>query len=210
MLRPMITISGENTDLGKLTSMPIITYTVDNTDENELNVIIRLDNDIIQNITNIIKKQNYTIDLTGVWNNLDTDYHNLYIIAYDTQKITKRLYTFIKYVKEMYLPTISGYDINLGRRDYSFTQSFLVNSEDESVSLNVVVKVDSNIISNINNAIKNNVYTADLTSVWSSLTQGLHAITITLTDSNSNTVMRTYKFYKSNGSNHAPTVNMVQ
>lgn len=93
-------------------------------------------------------------------------------------------------------PVISGADSNLGNKSSSFTVGYTVNDSDTADTLTVTEKVDGTILRTINNAVRNQTYTLDLGSVWSSLSLGSHTITITVTDGKGGTATRTYTFTK--------------
>lgn len=93
-------------------------------------------------------------------------------------------------------PVISGADSNLGNKSSSFTVDYTVNDYDTGDTLTVTEKVDGTTLRTINNAVRGQTYTLDLSSVWSSLSLGSHAITITVTDGKGGTATRTYTFTK--------------
>lgn len=91
---------------------------------------------------------------------------------------------------------ISGTNSNLGIKLASFTVNYFVNDKDTSHMLTVTEKVDGTTLRTINNAVRGQTYTLDLSSVWSTLTLGAHTITITVTDGKGGTATRTYTFTK--------------
>lgn len=93
-------------------------------------------------------------------------------------------------------PIISGSDSNLGSKSASFTVNYSVNDTDTGDTLTVTEKVDGTTLRTINNAVRNQTYTLDLSSVWSTLSLGSHTITITVTDDKGGTTTRTYTFTK--------------
>ncbi|GAB6891092.1 DUF6273 domain-containing protein [Geobacillus stearothermophilus] len=93
-------------------------------------------------------------------------------------------------------PTISGSDSNLGNKAASFTVDYSVNDTDTGDTLTVTEKVDGTTLRTINNAVRGQTYTLDLSSVWSTLSLGSHAITITVNDGKGGTATRTYTFVK--------------
>lgn len=92
--------------------------------------------------------------------------------------------------------TISDSDSNLGNKSASFTVNYSVNDTDTGDTLTVTEKVDGTTLRTINNAVRNQTYTLDLSSVWSTLSLGSHTITITVTDNKGDTMTRTYTFTK--------------
>ena len=94
--------------------------------------------------------------------------------------------------------TISGADSNLGNKSAPFTVNYSVNDTDTGDTLTVTEKVDTTTIRTINNAVRGQTYTLDLSSIWSTLTLGSHTITITVTDGKGGTATRTYTFMKTN------------
>lgn len=93
-------------------------------------------------------------------------------------------------------PTISGSDSNLGNKAVSFTIDYSVDDTDTADTLTVTEKVDATTIRTINNAVRGQTYTLDLSSVWSSLSLGAHIVTITVDDGKGGTATRTYTFAK--------------
>ncbi|WP_199222365.1 MULTISPECIES: hypothetical protein [unclassified Geobacillus] len=93
-------------------------------------------------------------------------------------------------------PVISGSDSNLGNKSAPFTINYSVNDTDTSDTLTVTEKVDTTTIRTINNAVRGQTYTLDLSSVWSTLSLGSHTITITVNDGKGGTATRTYTFTK--------------
>lgn len=93
-------------------------------------------------------------------------------------------------------PVISGADANLGNKSASFTVNYSVNDTDTGDTLTVTEKVDGTTIRTINNAVRNQTYTLNLSSVWSTLSLGSHTITIIVTDDKGGTTTRTYTFTK--------------
>ncbi|EMI10356.1 Ig-like domain-containing protein [Anoxybacillus gonensis] len=93
-------------------------------------------------------------------------------------------------------PVVSGSDSNLGNKSAPFTINYSVGDTDTGDTLTVTEKVDATTIRTINNAVRGQTYTLDLSSVWSSLSLGSHTITITVTDGKGGTATRTYTFTK--------------
>lgn len=93
-------------------------------------------------------------------------------------------------------PTISGSDSNLGNKSASFTVNYSVNDTDTGDTLTVTEKVDGTTLRTINNVVRGQTYTLDLSSVWSVLSLGSHTITITVNDGKGGTTTRTYTFTK--------------
>lgn len=93
-------------------------------------------------------------------------------------------------------PTISGSDSDIGNKSTSFTIDYTVDDADTGDTLTVTEKVNNTIIRTINNAVRGQTYTLDLSSVWSSLSLGSHTITITVDDGKGGTATRTYTFTK--------------
>lgn len=93
-------------------------------------------------------------------------------------------------------PTISGKDADLGSKSAPFTIDYTVNDTDTTDTLTITEKVDTTTIRTINNAVRGQTYTLDLSSVWSTLSLGSHTITITVNDGKGGTATRTYTFTK--------------
>ncbi|OKO91409.1 IgA protease [Geobacillus proteiniphilus] len=93
-------------------------------------------------------------------------------------------------------PTISGTDADLGSKSAPFTIDYIVNDTDTTDTLTITEKVDTTVIRTINNAVRNQTYTLDVSSVWNTLALGAHTITITIDDGKGGTATRTYTFTK--------------
>ena len=93
-------------------------------------------------------------------------------------------------------PVISGSDSNLGNKSAPFTVNYSVNDTDTGDALTVTEKVDGTTLRTINNAVRGQTYTLDLSSVWSTLSLGSHTVTITVNDGKGGTATRTYTFVK--------------
>ena len=93
-------------------------------------------------------------------------------------------------------PTISGSDSDLGNKSTPFTVDYSVDDTDTDDTLTITEKVDGTTLRTINNAVRGQTYTLDLSSVWSSLSLGSHTITITVDDGKGGTATRTYTFTK--------------
>jgi hypothetical protein len=91
---------------------------------------------------------------------------------------------------------VSGADSNLGNKSSSFTVDYTVNDSDTGDTLTVTENVDGMTLRTINNAVRGQTYTLDLSSIWTSLSLGSHTITITVTDGKGGTATRTYTFTK--------------
>lgn len=93
-------------------------------------------------------------------------------------------------------PTISGGDSDLGNKSTPFTINYSVNDTDTGDTLTVTEKVDVTTLRTINNAVRGQTYTLDLSGIWSVLSLGSHTITITVNDGKGGTTTRTYTFTK--------------
>jgi hypothetical protein len=199
-------ISGKNKDLGTFEdNMPSISFSVDDDDEKDtLSVEITLDGDTIDSVGSAIRNKDYDVDFTNVWNSLDGGLHTVKITVSDGEDDATRKYTFtkIKYT----LPQISGFDANLSYQDYAFMQSYSISDEYENTFLNVVEKIDNDVINTRNDIIRDEVYYINLNVVWNSLSLGVHKITITVTDKKGGTCTRIYNFYKINPTSTVVTI----
>ncbi|MCL2670531.1 MAG: DUF6273 domain-containing protein [Clostridiales bacterium] len=91
-------------------------------------------------------------------------------------------------------PTISGSDSDLGVKTAPFSQTFSVNDVNAGDTLTVTTQLNSMILQTIPNAIRNNVYSIDLTPIqFYSLASGEHTLKITVSDGAA-TATRTYTF----------------
>lgn len=93
-------------------------------------------------------------------------------------------------------PSISGSDSDLGEKTASFGVDYTVGDTDAADTITVVEKIDGTAVRTINNAVRGQTYTFDLTGNWSGLSLGSHTMTITATDNNGASATRTYTFTK--------------
>lgn len=93
-------------------------------------------------------------------------------------------------------PVISGSDQNLGNKAAPFSVTYSVNDTDAADELVVTEKIDATTINTINNAVRNQTYTIDLSSVWPTLALGQHTIVIIVSDGKGGTATRKYTFTK--------------
>jgi len=107
-------------------------------------------------------------------------------------------------------PTVSGSDSDLGNKSASFTVDYTVNDTDLSDTLTITEKVDTTTIRTINNAVRGQTYTLDLSSVWNTLALGVHTITITVDDGKGGTATRTYTFTKTDDRVKFSLVNPIE
>ncbi len=99
-------------------------------------------------------------------------------------------------------PTITLEDENLGDVSIAFSKSYSVNDGNEDDALTITedfVSSDGTVINNIrtiNNAERNLEYTLDLSSIWDTISLGVHRIRITVEDDTGNSVSRVLTFNK--------------
>lgn len=94
------------------------------------------------------------------------------------------------------VPVVSGTDENLGEQSSSFTRDYTIDDSDASDTLTIVEKIDDTNLRTIENAVRNQTYSLDLSSAWSELSLGDHTITITVSDGNGASAVRTFTFTK--------------
>lgn len=192
-LIPIVTT--ENKDLGKLEKVPYFSYKVNDNNKNEnLSVSIYLDRYMLDFVDGVERGKIYSVDFADMWDSLSNEKHTLKISAYDGTEYTKKMYNFTKIIYQP--PTISGYNTNLGYQDSSFVQSYVVKDEYENTPLTVIESIDDTIFNTITSALRDNTYNIDLSSVWDSLSIGLHKIEIKVIDRFENGETRTFNFYK--------------
>lgn len=91
---------------------------------------------------------------------------------------------------------ISGEDEDFGEITAPFTVNYTVDDDDPDDVITVTEKVDDIVIRTINNAVRGQTYTLDISSVWPSLSLGAHTATITADDGKGGIAVRTYTFTK--------------
>jgi hypothetical protein len=101
-------------------------------------------------------------------------------------------------------PQISDSDRALGNKDASFTLPYTV-SEVDGENFQILEKVDNTQIRSLTNQSAGS-FTLDLSSVWSGLALGAHTLTITATDPQNASAVRTFTFTKTNTAPPAPSV----
>ena len=107
-------------------------------------------------------------------------------------------------------PEVSGYNTSLGEKYYPFKLTYSIHDKFTLTSLTIIEKID-NLICNIRaNSIRDNVYELDLTEIWYGLSDGLHTISITVTDERGGSDIREYKFYKGNSSTNVDSINLIK
>ncbi len=140
------TISGSDMDLGGKFKDFTVDYTIQDADGDTVKVEIRLDGAIKQSpaATTLGVRKYYTVPVKS----LDLGRHTIDIIASDPAGAKSiRKYTFQKVNSA---PTISGKDENLGAKNTGFSYTYTI-SDSEADSVQVVEKINGNIIRTLNN-----------------------------------------------------------
>lgn len=140
-------ISGSNTDLGAKVSNFDVEYVVQDPENDEVKVEIKVDDIRVQapTVTTLGVKRYYNVDLKD----LKLGKHKIEIIATDTKgESSNRTYTFQKVNSA---PIISGMDEDLGAKNTAFTYTYQV-SDSEGDSVKVVEKLNGEVIRTLDNA----------------------------------------------------------
>src|SRR5690606_38531756 len=93
-------------------------------------------------------------------------------------------------------PVIFGGDEDVGEITEPFKVNYTVDDSDHDDVITISEKVDDIVIRTINNAVRGQTYTLDISSVWPSLSLGAHTATITADDGKGGIAVRTYTFTK--------------
>ena len=138
---------GSNTDLGAKVSNFDVEYVVQDPENEEVKVEIKVDDIRVQapTVTTLGVKRYYNVDLKD----LKLGKHKIEIIATDTKgESTTRTYTFQKVNSA---PIISGMDEDLGAKNTAFTYTYQV-SDSEGNTVRVIEKLNGNVIRTLDNA----------------------------------------------------------
>ena len=142
----------------------------------------------------------------------DEIYYQSYLTGNTTEEVNTDLYP--GHMKWGYLPvlellntppTISGSNSNLGDKTQTFSVDYTVNDSDSKDTLTITEKLNNTVIRTINNAVRNQIYTFNITSSMFAnlILYKTNTIEITVSDGKLSTT-RTYTFRKSNT---APVIN---
>jgi hypothetical protein len=104
-------------------------------------------------------------------------------------------------------PLISDSDTALGDKSTAFSINYTITEDNASQTFTLTEKINNTVLRTLTNQPGGSPqsYTLDLTSVWGSLEKGTHTITITASDNQGATSVRTYTFVISNNVPSPPT-----
>lgn len=190
-------LNGEDSDLGNKLNSFVTTYSFNDTNENNtITVMIKLDDLYVETISNAERNKEYTYNLSPRWDGLENKQHSIEIIASNGKEVLTRIYTFTKIAKVDYSPIISGSDENLGVIKEAFSKTYTISDEDTLTKLKVEKKLDNVVFETIEEATNGENYTLDISSIWETLSVGIHRLSLVLSDDYSNSVVRNCTFYK--------------
>lgn len=175
-------ISGQDSDLGGRSLGFTINYDVTDSDGDEVDVTITLNNEELSNITTNSKNGlTFTLSDDKVKALTIGDIYTITIKADDRKGgVAYRRYTF---TKTNSVPVISGNDKDLGEKSETFSHTFSV-TDYEKDPISFVVKLDGKVIKEVEQAEDGTEYTADVSyDDFIRLSYGSHKITIEAWDS---------------------------
>lgn len=194
-------ISDSNRDLGDKNSDFAITYTVNDSDSGDtLTVTESIDGTVVRTINPAVRNQTYTINIKV--SELSIASHTVTINVSDGKGGTAtRIYTFRR---TNAAPTISGNNSNLGDKNVGFQVKYIVNDSDGD-PLTVTEKLGTEVLRTINNALKGQELTIDITSekLYTLGLNSVNTITIEVSDGKGGVAYRSYTFKRTNT---APTI----
>lgn len=175
-------ISGQDKDLGGKSLGFTITYDVTDSDGDEVDVTITLNNEELSNISTTSKNGlTFTLDDEKVKKLTIGDVYTITIKADDRKGgIAYRRFTF---TKTNSVPVISGNDTDLGEKSEIFSHTFSV-TDYEKDPIAFRVKLDGKVIKEVEEASDGEEYTAEISHEdFIRLSYGEHKITIEAWDS---------------------------
>ena len=188
------TISGSDMDLGGKFKDFTVEYIIQDADGDNVKVEIRLDGAIKQSptATTLGVRKYYTVPIKS----LDLGRHTIDIIASDPAGAKSiRKYTFQKVNSA---PTISGKDENLGAKNTGFSYNYTV-SDSEADSVQVIEKINGNIIRTLNNITLGATQTVTITDeqIKNLKLNGVNTVEIEASDGTATTYRR-FTFVRNN------------
>lgn len=175
-------ISGQDKDLGGKSLGFTITYDVTDSDGDEVDVTITLNNEELSNISTTSKNGlTFTLDDEKVKKLTIGDVYTITIKADDRKGgIAYRRFTF---TKANSVPVISGNNKDLGEKSETFSHTFSV-TDYEKDPISFRVKLDGKVIKEVEQAEDGTEYTVDVSyDDFIRLSYGEHKITIEAWDS---------------------------
>lgn len=201
------TITGSDRDLGSIYEPLHHTYAVNDTDTNDtLTVLENIDGELFRTIQDAIRNKEYYLDLSSVWDEIKLGFHAVSIIVSDGQTQSIRNYTFTKVKPPNKPPVVSYEDIDLGERGKPFSQTYFVDDVDKEDILHVEEKLDGRILKSIENAVRKEKYTIDLSNIWNELSLGNHRLSVVVSDDTGGSAVRNYDFIKTDIINNPPKI----
>lgn len=178
------TISGGDTNLGVVVSIPEITYYVDDVDASQtLSVTEYFDNEVISSF-NADRNINYTMDATildNKFNSTSGGTHIIKVVVDDGFDTATRTWTFIKsnYVE------ISNVTTDYGNKNNPFNISFTVSNSFDTASTNLkgFIEINGMIVQTYKGLSSGTNVTYSMDSfIWSKIAEGNNQIRIHFTD----------------------------
>lgn len=190
-------LNGEDTDLGNKLNSFITTYSFNDTNANNtITLMVKLDDLYVETISNAERNKEYVYNLSSRWEKLENKQHSIEIIASNGKEVLIRTYIFTKIAKENYFPIISGSDENLGVIKESFSKTYTISDKDTLTKLKIEKKLDNVVFETIEKATNGGNYTLETSSIWETLSVGIHRLSLVLSDDYGNSVVRNCTFYK--------------
>lgn len=176
-------ISGKDTDLGFKNSPFTIVYTVKDPNGDKVNVVEKVNDHIIKNITNIGEdEQSITITAEMLSTYTINETNTIEIEAKDNKNaVAYRRFTF---KRSNFAPVISGADGDIGRRDKELTYTYSATDEEKD-AIKMEVFLDDTLVVPEFDAEDNKEYVYELKGFdFLKLPFGKHTLKIVATDSN--------------------------
>lgn len=194
-------ITPDTKDFGNLTRPIDIEYTISDSDNDNFNVVVKLDEVQKESYQNQTDKS-YTFNMSTYWSSIGLGNHTVKIIATDINgDSTEASYTFNRTNAS---PTISPAYSSLGELSSPRDITYTVN-DPENDSLTIVVKVDNNEKERYTNQ-SNGQRTFMMSKYWGTLGIGSHEVKIEVTDIFAHKAVATYNFIKKNTTPDPPRV----
>lgn len=191
------TISGDHSNLGRITLDTDITFTVDDTDGDTVTAEVYIDDIKTKNSPFVVElRQQYKIPIKVAEFTKAT--HKVKVIATDTKGAkSEKEWTFERGNID---PTISGKDEDLGDKNKGFKIPFTVDDKDLSDTLSLTIKNNNKVLKTVNNALRGQEYYVELSDgdVYALAIGELNTITIEVDDGNGGIANRYYYFKRSN------------
>ena len=189
------TISGSDSSLGDKNLGFIITYRVNDADNDAVTVIEKLNGNTIKTINNAPKNQDILLTFT------DEDILSLPLLSNNTITIEARdpsngvAYRTFTFKRVNSAPLISGVDENLGLADGPMSKSYTV-ADSEGDTVVITEKINNKVIKTFPAVLGASNTIVLSKEDWLMLPNGAHTLKVEAVDSNAATSVRTYTFEK--------------